>query len=312
MLVCNGLTDGTITFEVENFDATAGFEYSVDGGTNYITSTTSPVTTAAVFGAGSQTILIRRADDTSCEITVTRTINEPTVIVTSASITELFTCNNTGATITASATGGTPTYVYQLEDNTGTAIVGYDFATNGNNTVFAPLPIGNYILRARDINNCNDPINTPLNVVAPNNPTFDVTPTICYSGASDASIQVDVTSVPGNGGFQFSINAGPWITPTPATSTTYTFDNLAKGTYTIDVKDAFGCPATQQTITINPQVTVTATADNITACATDTDITIITSGGAGSFQFAVVPDGVTPGMPGDYDSSTVRTAICNG
>ncbi|WP_298481478.1 hypothetical protein, partial [uncultured Maribacter sp.] len=180
---------------------------------------------------------------------------EPTPVVASASITEPRTCNNSGATITASASGGTPNYEYQLEDNAGVPIATYSFNDNGSNTVFTGLAVGDYIVRARDINNCSDPINTALSVVATTDPTFNLTPTLCYSGASDASILVNVTSIPGNGGFQFSLNGGPWIIPTPTTATSYTFDNLANGTYTIDVQDAFGCSASQQSITINPQVT---------------------------------------------------------
>ncbi|RKR14815.1 gliding motility-associated-like protein [Maribacter vaceletii] len=308
---CNGLTDGTITFEVENFDATDGFDYSTDNWTTFTNSTSSPVTTAAVLGAGTQTVLIRRADDHSCEISVTRDITEPTPVVASASITEQFTCNNTGATITASATGGTPTYVYQLEDTSGNAIATYDYATNGNNTIFSGLAAGDYIVKATDLNTCEDAFDTVLTVVAPNNPTFTAEPILCYSGNSDGTIQVDVTSVPGNGGFQFSIEGNPWVTPNPATNTSYTFNNLSNGTYTIDVRDSFGCAAAQQTVTINRQVTVTASAENITACATSTDITITADGGDGNYVYALVANAATP-APGDFNPSNIITAPAIG
>ncbi|MGI9549676.1 MAG: SprB repeat-containing protein, partial [Aurantibacter sp.] len=294
---CNGLSDGTITFEVENFDLVAGFDYSVDGGANYVNSTTSPVTTAAVFPAGNQTILIRKADDVSCATSISQNINEPAAVVANASITTILTCANGGATITAGVAGGTPTYTYQLEDNVGTPILGYDFATNGANTVFAAIPAGDYIVRVRDANLCEDPIDVAL-TVAPTNPiTFTVTPTACYSGSNDATIQVDITN--GNGDYQFSINSGPWVTPTPATATTHTFSNLANGTYTIDVQDGFGCAGVQQSVTIDPQLTVTATAPNITACATSTDITITAAGGDTNYVYAVMPTGVPP-TPGDF------------
>ncbi|TMM58985.1 T9SS type B sorting domain-containing protein [Maribacter algarum] len=299
---CNGLSDGTITFEVENFDTVAGFDYSVDGGTNWINSTTSPVTTAAIYGAGSQTIQIRKADEITCTTSVTTTITEPTPVVAAATITTPFSCNG-GATITASATGGTPTYEYQLEDNAGAVIGTFDFATNGNNTVFPGLAPGDYIVIARDINGCSDPIDTAINI-APTNPVvFSVTPTACYSGANDASIQVDVTN--GNGGYQFRINAGPWITPTPANATTYTFDNLANGAYDIEVRDALGCPnplPTPTNVTIQPELTVSATAPNITACGTSTDIDITAAGGDTNYVYAVVPNGNAV-VDGDFSTT---------
>ncbi|WP_437439899.1 SprB repeat-containing protein, partial [Eudoraea algarum] len=42
-----------------------------------------------------------------------------------------------------------------------------------------------------------------------------------------------------------------------------------------------------------------ATAPNITACGTDTDITVAAAGGDGSYVYAVVADGVAP-VPGDF------------
>ena len=288
---CNGLTDGTITFEAENFDATAGFDYSVDGGTTWINSTTSPVTTNAIYGAGLQRIELRKADDNSCTSFVEATISEPTAVVANASITTPINCTNGGATITAGVSGGTPGYVYQLEDDAGNAIAPYDFTTNGSNTVFTGIVPGDYIVRARDNNGCEDPIDVALTVADTNDIVFDSAPTTCYSGANDASIVVNVTD--GNGGYTFSINGNPWVAPAPTTGTTHTFNNLANGTYTINVRDSSGCIGVLQNVTIDPQLTVTASAQKISACATGTDITITATGGDANYVYAVIPNGNT-------------------
>ena len=306
---CNGLSDGTITFEVENFDAIAGFDYSVDGGTIYINSTISPVTTAAIYGVGSQTILIRKADEITCTTSVTTAITQPAALVANASITTALTCTNGGATITASASDGTPTYTYQLEDNAGAAIAGYDFVTNGTNTVFTGIAPGDYIVRVRDNNLCEDPIDVALTVAPTNAIVFDLTPTTCYLGANNASIFVNVTD--GNGGYTFSINGGPWSTPTPANATTHTFSNLANGNYTINVSDGSGCIGVLQNITIDPELTVSATAPNITACAASTDITITANGGDTNYVYAVVPNG-TPVVDGDFSTTNPTNAIAAG
>ncbi len=306
---CNGLSDADITFEVENFDPTTGFDYSLDGGTTWINSTSSPVTTSAPIGAGTQRIDIRKANEHSCTTFVEQTITQPNALVAGGSITTAYTCANGGATITASVTGGTPNYLYQLEDNSGTAIPSFDFATNGNNTVFSGLLPGDYTVSVRDNNNCENDMATALTVADTNPVTFDVTPTKCYSGANDATVQVDVTD--GNGNYTFSINGGPWITPSPATASTHTFENLANGSYTINVRDGSGCIGTVQTAEIDAAITVSASAPPITACATSTTVTISSSGGDGSFQYAIVPDGDTPTMP-DYDASTVRTISAVG
>lgn len=296
---CNGDTDATLTIEAENFDAVAGFEYSINGGT-FINATTSPVTTSIPLGAGNHTIVVRKSDEITCSRTLTQSITEPTAVLASASVTTQLTCTNGGATITASATGGTPGYEYQLEDNLGGTIAGFDFASNGNNTVFAGLAAGDYIVRVRDVNLCEDVIDASL-TVSPIDPiAFTVTPTACYPGGNTATIQVDVTS--GNGDYTFSINGNPWVTPTPSTDTTYTFTGLSNGTYTINVQDGLGCTGTLETITIDPQLTISASAPNITACATSTDINITATGGDNNYVYAVVLNG-TPVVDGDFNNT---------
>lgn len=305
---CNGESDATITFEAENFDATSGFDYSLDGGTTWTNSTSSPVTTTTAIGAGTQRIDIRKANEPTCGTFVEQTITQPNALEATANITTPYSCTNGGATITASATGGMPTYEYQLEDNAGNVIGAFDFTTNGNNNVFAGLAPGDYLVRVRDNNTCEGTIDTALTVADTNPVTFDVTPTACYTGGSSATIQVDVTN--GNGNYTFSLNGNPWITPSPATATTHTFTGLANGTYTVNVSDGSGCIGTLETVIMNPELTVTASAPNITSCATDTDITISAAGGDNNYVYAVVANG-DPVADGDFTTTnpvTVSTA----
>ncbi|MDT7828895.1 T9SS type B sorting domain-containing protein [Pricia sp. S334] len=306
---CNGASDATITFEVENFDTAAGFDYSLDGGSTWSNSTSSPVTTSTPIGAGIQRIDIRRADEHSCTAFVEETITEPSTLVADANITTSYTCANGGATITASVSGGTPNYEYQLEDDAGSVIGSFDYATNGNNTVFGGLLPGDYIVRVRDHNNCEDAIDTALPVADTNPVTFDLDPTACYSGGSSATIRADVTN--GNNDYTFSLNGGPWITPSPASATSHTFSGLANGTYTINVRDGAGCVGAAQTITIDPQLTVTASAPNITACATDTDITVSAAGGDTNYVYAVVNNGAAV-VDGDFSTANPVTVSAAG
>ncbi|MEZ4809820.1 MAG: T9SS type B sorting domain-containing protein [Allomuricauda sp.] len=282
-ITCNTGSDGSITFEVENFDAINGFEYQVNGGGYSAPQTSSPITVSGLT-AGNYTIEVRDVLDNSCIIILNQTLSEPNALITTASITNVLTCTNGGATITASATGGTPAYQYQLEDGVGGIIVAYQ-----SSNIFTGLAAGDYIVRARDTNLCEDPIDVALTVVAPDPIIFTSTPTACYSGNSDGSIQVDVTS--GNGDYQFSLNGGVWITPTPATATTHTFNNLTAGTYTIDVRDGFGCVGVQQSVTINPHLVANAVLNNDLTCLADATITITASGGSGSYTYDWSDDG---------------------
>ncbi|MBA4745292.1 MAG: T9SS type B sorting domain-containing protein [Muricauda sp.] len=282
-ITCNGDADGTITFEAENFDSGIGFEYEINNSGVFTTSTTSPITITGL-AAGTHTINIRDLRDPTCSVVLTQDLTQPDVVDVSASVTTELTCTNGGATITATATGGTPAYQYQLEDTSGTPIVTYQSSNE-----FPGLAAGDYVVRVQDANMCEDVTGT-ITVVPPADITFDVTPTLCYSGNNDGSIQVDVTS--GNGNYQFSINGGAWMTPSTPTDTTYTFENLTAGTYTIDVRDGYGCDE-QATATINPALTASAFLDSDLTCLDDATITITANGGATPYSYQWSNDGGT-------------------
>ncbi len=281
-ITCNGVADGSITFEAENFDPATGFTYQADGGAVSAAQFASPITVSGLT-AGAHTINIVDLRDPACSVVLNQTLTQPDILDVTASITNVLTCTNGGATITATATDGTPAYQYQLEDDLGAVITAFQ-----SSNVFTGLLAGDYVVRARDINLCEDTTN--ITIDPPATIAFNLTPTVCYSGNNDGSIQVDVTD--GNGNYQFSINGGAWMTPTPSTATTYTFSSLTAGAYTIDVRDAFGCTATD-TAAINPALTASASLNSDLTCLADATITINANGGSGTYSYEWSSDGGT-------------------
>ncbi|MEM8509883.1 MAG: T9SS type B sorting domain-containing protein [Bacteroidota bacterium] len=282
---CAGGSNGEITFQVENFDPVNGYEYQVNGG-GFTGPETSATITISGLAATSYTIEVRDILDNSCSITLNQTLTAPLAVTPTASVTTAATCTD-GAVITASATDGTPGYLFQLEDTGGTPIAGYDFATNGGNTVFGGVAPGDYIVRVRDTNICENTV--AITVDPPENIAFTVTPTTCFTNNNDGAIQIDVTA--GNGNYQFSIDGGPWMTPTPATATTYSFTNLAVGTYTVNVRDQFGCVGTATPATVHPLPSALLTVD--LTCLADASITITPDDALGTFSYEWSSDGGT-------------------
>ncbi|MDF0714816.1 T9SS type B sorting domain-containing protein [Muricauda sp. 334s03] len=283
-LTCNSADDGSITFEVENFDPGTGFTYQVDSDPVSGIQTASPITVSGL-SAGNHTITLIDLRDPACSVVLNQTLTQPDVVDVTASVTTELTCTNGGATVTATATGGTPVYQYQLEDTSATPTI---IAAFQSSNVFSGLPVGDYVIRTRDINLCEDTTTItvdPYEIIA-----FDLTPTVCYSGNNDGNIRVDVTS--GNGNYQFSINGGAWMTPTPSDGTTYMFNNLVAGTYTVDVRDQYGC-SVQDTATINPALTASAFLDSDLTCLADATITITANGGTAPYSYQWSNDGGT-------------------
>lgn len=281
---CNSANDGSISFEVKNFDATAGFEYSFDGGSTWTPSTTSPVTGPSILGPGSQSVLVRKADDTSCTQTLTQNITEPTLLTLTASATIQPSCTDQIGQITAVPNGGTPSYEYALEDGSGTLIQNFP---NPDGPVFKGLAPGDYRILVRDLGGCTAnsalvTLNQPMDL------DYSITSTACYDGGNNASIQLDIVS--GNGGYLFQLNGGTWTAPTPASNTTFTFSGLSNGTYTVNVKDALGCTGTAETVIIAPNLSAQVTPTNVTNCG-DGSIAILANGGDGNYVYGFAPTG---------------------
>ncbi|WP_243834442.1 T9SS type B sorting domain-containing protein [Maribacter caenipelagi] len=296
---CNGSDNGSIRFEVLNFDPAFGYQYSIDGGTTWTTETTSPITTSSTLADGTYSIMVEKIDDNTCTAisATTVTLISPNALTADIQQMAEFTCFNTGATLQASATEGTPGYEYQLELTDNTMVRA--FSTSAQ---FLNVPAGEYHVRVRDQNNCEAVSVSTVTVIQPETIAFDLTATQCYDGQNNGTVTATVTD--GNGNYSFRINGGAWQTPSPITEVTYTFSNLSEGTYDVEVNDQYGCASAIQSITIAPTISLSVVPVNASLCA-DGSLTATASGGDNNFMYAFIPSGNTVT---DADFSTSNSA----
>ena len=302
---CNGTDNGDIRFEVTNFDPTFGYRYSIDGGITWTTETTSPINTPSTLADGTYNVMVEKIDDNTCTATsaTTVTLTSPNILTASLQQTAEFTCFNTGATLEATATGGTPGYEYQLELTDGTVI-----RPSSSSSQFLNVPQGDYYVRISDLNNCETLSPTAVTIAQPNTVSFDLTATQCYDGLSNGTVTATVTD--GNGNYSFRLNNGAWQTPTPITGLAYTFSNLSEGTFDIEVTDQYGCVSAIQSITIAPTITLSVVPTNASICA-DGTLTATASGGDSNFVYAFIPSGNTV-VDSDFSASnTTSIALAN-
>ncbi|MCH2033632.1 MAG: SprB repeat-containing protein, partial [Tenacibaculum sp.] len=274
---CNGGSDGSISITANNFGTS--YDYSIDGGATWTTGITASSVVAGGLSVGSYDVSIRTTvSSNTCTVSLgSVTIGEPTVVVASGSVTGQITCNPAaGATITPSASGGTGPYTYQL-----------DGAGGFQSGSFSNVSAGAHTIIARDTNGC---LSAAFNItVNPStNPTHTALPTACYDGTNG---QIAITASGGSGSdYNFSIdNGATWQVPSPTTATSYTFTGLAPGTFTVLVRDGFGCVSTASTETINTQLLGTVASTPVTC--NDGSVTVTASGGDGSYEYSVVPTG---------------------
>ncbi|SMP37173.1 hypothetical protein SAMN06265346_12738, partial [Flavobacterium hercynium] len=118
---CFGQNDGEVTITAENFKLPYGFDYSLDGST-WVNSKVSPVIVTGL-PARNYNIQVRYdASASTCVQPIPHEVKTPPLLTISASVTSLATCIQ-GATITATAAGGTTPYEFELRDAAGVAVI---------------------------------------------------------------------------------------------------------------------------------------------------------------------------------------------
>lgn len=290
---CVGDADGLVQFIVSG---TTTFGYTINGGTPMIG--TSPILLTGL-PADVYTIVVTDTV-TNCEATATATVEEPTDPLMITVDTSPITCIGSGSAV-INATGGWGNYNYTLTLPDTTTL-----PTQTTNTFTNLTQSGTYTITVEDLNGCI--ISETFDLTIPNPPVanISVTSDICYDTDNGATIEVTVTS--GEAPFEFSLNGGPF-------QSSNVFANLVPGTYTITVRDAFGCETILPAQIIAPQLIVNAVLTKDLDCTTSPDaiITGTIEGGTAPFNYAVsingapfAPLGAT-GTPFTYTTGTDGT-----
>jgi hypothetical protein len=132
-------------------------------------------------------------------------------------------CNLKDGSFQISVSGGTGPYRYTLGDG--------NFQ---NDPVFSGLASGNYTVVALDINNCQD----TREVIVRNLDGVNIELSTTEAGCKTSNGSISIMAANGTRPYLFKLNGGDFQ---PDNS----FNNLLAGEYTIVVKDAAGCQASQ-------------------------------------------------------------------
>ncbi|MCD8410058.1 T9SS type B sorting domain-containing protein [Tenacibaculum finnmarkense] len=316
--VCKDETNGKIEVTASFPSVTPiSFEYSTDG-TTWKDANTNPFIIDG-FNAGTpdiiHTIKVRPTNETStaCDVTLTKTLSNPTAVVVSllTKVTKEITCDPaTGATITLFAGGGNGTpYTYELF-KTGilqaTTVAGVNTFTN--------ISEGNYTIKVKDSESCES-VAFPIEVKAKIDVTFDIA-ALCYDGSNGT---IEVTNITGNGKLKYTQNGGTTLNAIPAGDDSFTVIGLSPGVHKIKIVDERGC-FLEKTITIYPELSATATPTNLSctpAGAPTGQILVVPSGGTGfvtptDYQFSVVTANTTAPAAGTYLTTNPITGLAAG
>jgi gliding motility-associated-like protein len=199
------------------------YQYSLNGGGFQSNNTFSGL------GPGTYTVTVK--DDINCTAQQTVTLSEPpspTLSTTQSNPS----CGQNNGSITASASGGTPPYQFQLNNG--------PWQSSGN---FSGLGAGTYTVTVRDNNNCT--ASTTVTLTNPGAPTLSTTQSNPSCGQNNGSITASASG--GTPPYQFQLNNGPW-------QSSGNFSGLGAGTYTVTVRDAEVCVASTM-VSLSPATT---------------------------------------------------------
>jgi gliding motility-associated-like protein len=173
------LTSASSATAILCFGGTADITVSANGGT-------LPYTGTGTFTVNAGTYTYNITDANGCATTTSIVVSEPTLLVGNATASNI-SCNGGTATVSVSATGGTPAY-------TGTGIF--------------TVTTGNYTYTISDANGCST--TTPVTVGQPNSLSATATATaiLCNGGTSTVTVAATGGTLPYTGTGNFTVNAG--------------------------------------------------------------------------------------------------------
>ncbi len=261
-------------------------DYSIDNGT-----TTQTAGTFSNLTSGSYTAYVQ--DNNGCEATQSVSLNNPGGPTIDDIVATETSCTSDDGTITITASGGTGTLQYSIDNGT-------TFQSSGS---FTGLGAGNYDVVVKDNNDCEtngtvtiDEMNAP-SIVLVNSEDAS-----CF-GASDGSAIVDATGGTSSYTYSWSPSGGNGSTAT----------NLPSGTYDVTVEDDAGCSDDLQiTISEPDEITVSEVITN-TDCGLDNgEIELTVTGGSGNYTYDWSPNVSTSNQATDLAVGTYEVIVTDG
>ena len=248
-VTCHGLANGSATISVSG--GTPSYTYQWSNGQSGITA----------VNLASGTYVVTITDASSCSITTSKTVSQPSAINISVTPTNAG-CGATDGSAVANVTGGTSGYTYNW--NTGAT----------SNTV-SNLGAGTYTLTVTDAANCTATASTIVNSSGSLNVVPSGSNVTCH-GASTGSVTISVSGSTGTVTYAWS-NGG----------NTQSINNVPAGVYTVTVSDASGCSAiASRTVTEPAALTVNLVTTNAGCGTSNGTATANVSGGTSGYSYS--------------------------
>ena len=243
LVLCNGSNNGSSTVTPSGGSGSYTYSWSPSGGNG---------ASATGLAAGNYTCTI--TDANGCTITDSAHITQPPSLTATATIVNA-TCGNSNGSVSATASGGNPTFTYSWSPAGGTSAVA------------SGLNPGTYTCHITDANGCSV-TDTGTVVLIGHVPIASIT----ASGATTFCAGDSVT-LAATGGGAYSWSNG---------NTDSTITVKAEGTYTVSVSNGCGSNAATVSVIVNP-LPIAVVTPNANTCKGDS--VLLTASGGGTYSW---------------------------
>jgi gliding motility-associated-like protein len=297
--LCNESNNGSISIQVLN--GIGNITYNIGNGVTSATSSNNPYTFNNLQ-AGNYNV--QATDSRGCSVSYLSNpviITQPNVLSATSTVTNTTTVGGTDGVYCISINGGTAPY--NVTSLCGSVLSGA--GTCGGQFNLPNQSQGSCTFNISDLNGCSISTNNAITDPTCNLSIQGVNSTnVLCNGANNGTITINITG--NRPPFQYSINGGTtYVTDNLAT---HTFNGLAPGSYSVQVKDAINCSVNY---TLNP---ITITQPNILSASANTNATTTVGGNDGSINVCI--NGGTAPYTISYSpntgSSTSVSGVCEG
>lgn len=275
---CFGGSTGAVTVDGSG---STGYSYALNSGSFGSNNTFQNLI------AGTYVVTVK--DNNQCTDTVNIVITQPAQLTVAATTTSA-TCNSNNGVINASGTGGTGSYLFDL--NSG--------ATQSSG-VFNNLAPASYTVNITDSNQCTSSVIVNVGTISSAAITANSQNVTCF-GTGTGSITASGT---GSSGYLFSLNGGTF-------QSSGAFTGLIAGTYEVVLKDVNQCTDTITVVITSPiQLDLSASSTQILCNGSTATLTAGGSGGTTPYQYSLnggnlQSSGTFSGLSGGSYLVTVR------
>ena len=275
---CNGGNNGQLSIAASNGLVPYAYSWKKNG------SNISIGTQSYIVGLEADIYRVVVTDNRGCQDSSTAEITEPTQLSLSNTKQDPQ-CYGDNGSITITAGGGTPPYVYSFNN-------GVTYQSSNTKS----LPFGQYTLRVKDSKDCEVTSATAVTLTQATAiaATITSTPTSCYESQDGQLVVAASGGTPSTSGYSYQ-----WNDPNLQTNATAT--GLAAGTFQVTIYDAVGCSRSfSKSVTSPDSLKVTSIAKQNLTCYNDSTGSLTITAVGGNVKSYSIDNGSTTAASGNF------------